>query len=392
MCVYCDREEAGYIPDGLLGATCPVCCEDACRHGVPHIDRKRLRRFQAAMRVVGKEGQLCQLFFAEGVELADFFSTFLVMTTEAFNRPSDRTRRAAVAADGSEAAVAADSGDEGTASDVTIQSGDVQWTSEDETAIVEEAERLREETAQGRGPINDATWSENWRRVEDLSRPYAWPSGPHWASGAAVAALRAYETMGQPRGRDQMLRATGLLIWARQQTMDAQDEYLLARERLRNADRRLYIANLRESCIRHCRRSPVGDQRVAAASSMVGITPEEGLRAEAQVYQTAVHILGAMFHEPDHVLSRYFQSELAGWSRRASSIQDGADLDSPWWVSFREQLQLLRSSVRSQIDVYLAAHNLAAYRAAVAAAVAAAGGADHPARSGSESGTESGSD
>ena len=45
MCTYCGQEEAGYIPDGVLGPTCGTCQEEASDFGVEFVDRRRMTRF-----------------------------------------------------------------------------------------------------------------------------------------------------------------------------------------------------------------------------------------------------------------------------------------------------------------------------------------------------------
>ena len=99
MCVYCNEEEAGYIPDGLLGFTCGTCMEDCATHGVGFIDRKRMDRYLHSLRAVSGERQhpFHQLFLdrdprnGQGYNLAPF----LIWTSQ-WHRPlSPRTAVAA---------------------------------------------------------------------------------------------------------------------------------------------------------------------------------------------------------------------------------------------------------------------------------------------------------
>ena len=105
MCVYCNEEEAGYIPDGLLGFTCGTCIDDLLRHGDGFLDRKRMDRYLQSLRAVtGDRRHLFhQLFLdrdprnGQGYNLAPF-----LIWTNQWHRPG---HWAAVAAHDDDATV-----------------------------------------------------------------------------------------------------------------------------------------------------------------------------------------------------------------------------------------------------------------------------------------------
>ena len=97
MCVYCDQEEAGYIPDGLLGFTCGTCMDECSDFGIEFLDRKRMTRFLRSLRAVtggqrgeGRRNPFYHLFLEEDAQLGYGIAPFLIWTTP--------TPRAAVAA------------------------------------------------------------------------------------------------------------------------------------------------------------------------------------------------------------------------------------------------------------------------------------------------------
>ena len=88
MCCYCNQEEAGYIPDGLLGPTCGTCQDDAFQFGIDFIDRRRQTRFLHSLRAVtgGQAGQgrnhhFYHLFLDQHAELGYTLAPFLIWTS-----------------------------------------------------------------------------------------------------------------------------------------------------------------------------------------------------------------------------------------------------------------------------------------------------------------------
>ena len=68
MCAYCAVNEAGYIPDGCVGPTCPDCWDRTLE---VLVDRRvgRWRRFRFAVQ---KEGSFKTVLETVGIEIGVF--------------------------------------------------------------------------------------------------------------------------------------------------------------------------------------------------------------------------------------------------------------------------------------------------------------------------------
>ena len=87
MCTYCGQEEAGYIPDGMLGPTCGTCMDEALEFGEEFIDRKRRTRFLYSLKAItgglhASGHQFHELFLAGTATLGYQLATFLICTNE----------------------------------------------------------------------------------------------------------------------------------------------------------------------------------------------------------------------------------------------------------------------------------------------------------------------
>ena len=216
MCIYCGQEEAGYIPDGLLGLTCPTCMDEAAAHETEEqalecLDRKRIARFLRSLRAVtggqrgeGRRNPFYHLFLEEDAPLGYGMAPFLIVTTlHAHLRPP----RAAVAAP-EHSSVTEGSDDDGN-------------------------DRL---------PL---LWEDQWRVVmeaeDEASRlPDAWTLDrvlPEWHTSA-------YNALRTPHGRTELVQATQDMMRARYDTLQselslraAERSFLIARQNLRVAQR-----------------------------------------------------------------------------------------------------------------------------------------------------------
>ena len=216
MCIYCDAEEAGYIPDGLLGVTCGTCMDLASAHETEEqalecLDRLRIVRFLRSLRAVtggqrgeGRRNPFYHLFLEEDALLGYGMAPFLIVTTlHAHMRPP----RAAVAAP-ELSSVTEGSDDDGNDRLPLL------W--EDQWRVVMEAEdeasRLRE------------AWT--------LDRVL-----PEWHTSA-------YNALRTPHGRTDLVQATQDMMRARYDTLlsdlslrAAERSYAIARHNLRVAQR-----------------------------------------------------------------------------------------------------------------------------------------------------------
>ena len=216
MCIYCGQEEAGYIPDGLLGPTCGTCSDLASAHETEEqalecLDRLRMARFLRSLRAVtggergeGRRNPFYHLFVEEDAPLGYGMAPFLIVTTlHAHLRPP----RAAVAAPELSSAT------EGSDDD-----GNDRWPLlwEDQWRVVMEAE------------------DETWRL------PRAWTLDrvlPEWHTSA-------YNALRTPHGRTELAQATQDIMRARYDTLlaelslrDAEGSMAIARHNLRVAQR-----------------------------------------------------------------------------------------------------------------------------------------------------------
>ena len=216
MCIYCGQEEAGYIPDGLLGPTCCTCSDLASAHETEEqalecLDRLRIARFLRSLRAVtggqrgeGRRNPFYHLFLEEDAPLGYGMAPFLIVTTlHAHLRPP----RAAVAAP--------------ELSSVTEGSDD---------------------DGNDRLPL---LWEDQWRVVmeaeDEASRlPDAWTLDrvlPEWHTSA-------YNALRTPHGRTELVQATQDMMRARYDTLQselslraAERSFLIARQNLRVAQR-----------------------------------------------------------------------------------------------------------------------------------------------------------
>ena len=216
MCIYCGQEEAGYIPDGLLGVTCCTCMDLASAHETEEqalecLDRLRIARFLRSLRAVtggqrgeGRRNPFYHLFLEEDAPLGYGMAPFLIVTTlHAHLRPP----RAAVAAP--------------ELSSVTEGSDD---------------------DGNDRLPL---LWEDQWRVVmeaeDEASRlPDAWTLDrvlPEWHTSA-------YNALRTPHGRTELVQATQDMMRARYDTLQselslraAERSFLIARQNLRDAQR-----------------------------------------------------------------------------------------------------------------------------------------------------------
>ena len=215
MCIYCDQEEAGYIPDGLLGVTCGTCMDEAAAHesgeqALECLDRKRIARFLRSLRAVtggqrgeGRRNPFYHLFVEEDAPLGYGMAPFLIVTTPQPLRPP----RAAVAAP-ELSSVTEGSDDDGNDRLPLL------W--EDQWRVVMEAE--------------DQTWR----------LPRAWTLDrvlPEWHTSA-------YNALRTPHGRTELAQATQDIMRARYDTLlaelslrDAEGSMAIARHNLRVAQR-----------------------------------------------------------------------------------------------------------------------------------------------------------
>ena len=114
MCTYCGQEEAGYIPDGMLGPTCGTCCDELREFGEEFADRRRRTRFLYSLKAItggfraSRHHPFHQLFLQETATLGYQLAPFLILTSEWYTLPSTR---AAVAAPPSEVTAGSDDGD-----------------------------------------------------------------------------------------------------------------------------------------------------------------------------------------------------------------------------------------------------------------------------------------
>ena len=104
MCVYCNQEEAGYIPDGLLGFTCGTCQDECAEYGKEFLDRMRMDRFLHSLRAVtdDRHHPFHQMFLDRDAELGYQLAPFLIWTSQWYRPPSPM---AAVAATDDDATV-----------------------------------------------------------------------------------------------------------------------------------------------------------------------------------------------------------------------------------------------------------------------------------------------
>ena len=300
MCVYCNEEEAGYIPDGLLGFTCGTCMDDCATHGDGFIDRKRMDRYLHSLRAVTGDRQhpFHQLFLdrdprnGQGYNLAPF----LIWTNEWY-RPSPAW-----------AAVAAHD------DDATVQESDDDASSllwEDRWEVVMAAELAYRPMLQGRSE-RQPTWT-----IDRTLR--------HWHE-------TAYLGLRTPHGRTVLVSATQEIMRARYATLQAEEGMRCALEDLRLAHTTLLQAQRRYNQAREHER-----QYDSGVSGGVRLWPFPGLEPQlrlAERYESAWAILAWMTaHGPignlpaRNELAQYYHDQLSHWGRFTNGLYPGG----PHW-------------------------------------------------------------
>ena len=300
MCVYCNEEEAGYIPDGLLGFTCGTCMEDCATHGDGFIDRKRMDRYLHSLRAVTGDRQhpFHQLFLdrdprnGQGYNLAPF-----LIWTNQWHRP------------GHWAAVAAHD------DDATVQESDDDASSllwEDRWEVVMAAELAYRPMLQGSSE-RQPTWT-----IDRTLR--------HWHE-------TAYLGLRTPHGRTVLVNATQEMMRARYATLQAEEAMHTAYEDLRLAHTTLVQAQGRYNQAREHERQY--DSGVSGGVRLGWPIPahEPQLRL-AERYESAWAILAWMTaHGPignlpaRNELAQYYHDQLSHWDRFRSGHQPGG----PHW-------------------------------------------------------------
>ena len=301
MCVYCNEEEASYIPDGMLGCTCMTCVDDALAHGEQFLDRKRMDRYLKSLRAVtaNRTAPFYKMFLeselgnGHGYDLAPF----LIWTSQ-WHRPL--SPRAAVAA---------------TDDDATVQESDDDANSllwEDRWDAVMAAELARE---------TDVAWT--------LDRTL-----PQWHESA-------YLGLRTPHGRTLLVSATQEIMCARHETLQAEEAMRRAVEDLRIARSEALAANR----LRWTRESEALDAQTRYAQAVAHErTYDSGVWGGEQFwepqwrhrerYEPAWAILAWMTaHGPignvpaQNELAQYYHDQLSHWDRFRNGLFPGG----PHW-------------------------------------------------------------
>ena len=305
MCWYCNQQEAGYIPDGLMGPTCDTCTDDWQQFGPDFIDRRRQDRFLHSLRAVtggqaglGRNHLFHQLFLDQHAEHGHTLATFVIWTRH-------NTRGGL--------AVAAQDEDE-----------------EDDLGF----------------PL---LWEDQWHLVMqgELGRGIAEAQAagrhvvvPHWTLDRVRPEwhANAYRALRTPHGRSQLVHATRRLMRARYETNQTELFVREAEELLRDAEDNLRIMqrNVQDARNDHA-------QAIAAEAYYdTGIfVPEPQLRLPER-YQSAWAILAWMtVHGPvgnlraQNPLAGYYWEQLSQWDRfQSNRPRDGEeqrwDEDDDW--------------------------------------------------------------
>ena len=313
MCFYCNQEEAGYIPDGLLGPTCGTCQDDAFQFGIDFIDRRRQTRFLHSLRAVtgGQAGQgrnhhFYHLFLDQHAELGYTLAPFLIWTSHC-------TRGGAAVA----AQALLDEATEGSDDDNGFPP---LW--EDQWQVVMQGEL-------GRG----ITEAEAAGRNEVV---------PHWTLDRIRPEwhANAYRALRTPHGRTQLLHATRSMMRARYETNQTELVVLEAEHLLRDAEENLRIMQRNLQDARRDHAQAVDDESYYDTGIRQG-GPEPQSRLPER-YESAWAILAWMTtHGPvgnlraRNALAGYYWEQLSQWGRFQSNRpregeQQRWDEDDDW--------------------------------------------------------------
>ena len=302
MCVYCNEEEASYIPDGLLGYTCGTCMDDAASHGEEFLDRKRMDRYLQSLRAVtgDRKDPFYKLFLdsdprsGHGYDLAPF----LIWTSQ-WHRPL--SPRAAVAA---------------TDDDATVQESDDDANSllwEDRWDAVMAAELAERPMLRG-SPERQPTWT--------LDRTL-----PQWHESA-------YLGLRTPHGRTVLVSATQEIMCARHETLQAEEAMRRALEDLRIArsEARARESEALDAQTRYAQ--AVAHERTYDSGVSGGVQFWEPQWRHRERYEPAWAILAWMTaHGPignlpaRNELARYYHEQLSHWDRFRNGLYPGG----PHW-------------------------------------------------------------
>ena len=290
MCTYCDEREAGYIPDGMLGATCGTCMDDALSHGEDFLDRRRMDRYLGPLRAVTGDRQhpFHRLFLdrnpldGHGYHLAPF----LIWTNKWYNR----------------AAVAAPDGD------ATVHESD-----DDASSLL---------------------WEDRWEAVMAAELTVGASQGnferrPRWTLDQTLPEWHESASLGlrTPHGRNVLASATHEIMRARYATLQAEEGMRCALEDLRLAHESLVDAQRRYA-------QAVAHERQYDTGVSGGVRWREPQLRLPERYEHAWAILAWMTaHGPIGNLparddrARYYHDQLSHWDRFRSGHQPGG----PHW-------------------------------------------------------------
>ena len=319
MCWYCNQQEAGYIPDGLMGPTCDACTGDWEQFGPDFLDRRRRDRFLHSLRAVtggqaglGRNHLFHQLFLDVDAELGHTLATILIWTLHS-------TRGGL--------AVAAQTEDE-----------------EDDLGF----------------PL---LWEDQWHLVmqAELGRGIAEAEAagrhvvvPHWTLDRVRPEWHqnAYRALRTPHGRTQLVNATRRLLRARYETNQTELFLREAEELLRDAEENLRIMQRNALDARH-----EHGQAIAREAHY-----DTFHTRHAERYQSAWAILAWMTRygpvvnlRAENPLAGFYWEQLTQWDRfQQNRPRDGEDQhwDDPDddWTGDEEVVEVVERDVTEVVE------------------------------------------